>query len=106
MTPAKVVVVKLAHPTRRAGQAAYDGAHMMVYRAVEHLSSGQALAAGASGASISFAAAMIDPAALSPWLHLVTLDIGSLTGLASLVLVLVLVTLKIVQQRRAMRGRH
>ncbi len=75
---------------------------MMIYRAVEHLSSGQALAAGAGGASISFAAAMIDPATLSPWLHLVTLVIGSLTGLASLVLV----TLKIVQQRRAMRGRH
>ena len=73
----------------------------MIYRSVEHMSSGQAVAAGAGGASVSFVAAMIDPNALSPWLHLLTLAIGSLTGLASFVLV----TLKIVQQRRAMRDR-
>lgn len=72
----------------------------MIYRSVEHMSSGQAVAAGAGGASISFVAAMIDPSAVSPWLHLLTLGIGSLTGLASFVLV----ALKIVQQRRVMRG--
>ena len=68
-------------------------------RSVEHMSSGQAVAAGAGGASLSLAAAMIDPSAISPWLHLLTLGIGSLTGLASLVLV----ALKIAQQRRVMR---
>lgn len=72
----------------------------MIYRSVEHMSSGQAVAAGAGGASISFVAAMVDPGAISPWLHLLTLIIGSLTGLASFVLV----GLKIIQQRRAMRG--
>jgi hypothetical protein len=71
----------------------------MVSRFLDHVSSSQAVVAGASGAGISFAAAMVDPTALSPWLHLLTLGIGSLTGLASLVLV----ALKIVQQRRAMR---
>lgn len=73
----------------------------MTYRSVEHMSSGQALAAGAGGESVSFAAAMVDPSAISPWLHLATLVIGGLTGLASFVLVV----LKIVQQRRAMRDR-
>lgn len=71
----------------------------MVYRSVEHMSSSKAVAAGAGGASVSFAAAVIDPSTISPWLHLLTLVIGSLTGLASFVLV----ALKIVQQRRAMR---
>jgi|GEM_PF-2459928 len=71
----------------------------MVNRSVEHMSSGQAAAAGAGGASVSLATAMIDPSVLTPWLHLLTLGIGSLTGLASFVLV----TLKIIQQRRAMR---
>jgi hypothetical protein len=75
---------------------------MMLFRFVDHMSSGQAVAAGAGGAGISFLAAMVDPTAVSPWLQLLTLAIGSLTGLASLVLV----ALKIVQQRRAMRGRH
>jgi hypothetical protein len=73
----------------------------MVYRSVEHMSSGRAVTAGAGGASVSIATAMIDPNALSPWLHLLTLGIGSVTGLASFVLV----ALKIVQQRRAMRPR-
>ena len=72
-----------------------------IYRAVEHMSTAKAAVLGGAGTSISLSAAMIDPGALSPWLHLVTLAIGSLTGLASLVLV----TLKIVQQRRAMRDR-
>lgn len=71
----------------------------VIYRSVEHMSSGQAVAAGAGGASVSFVAAMIDPSVVSPWLHLLTLGIGSLTGLASFVLV----ALKIAQQRRAMR---
>jgi hypothetical protein len=44
---------------------------------------------------------MIDPGSISPWLHLFTLAIGSLTGLASFVLV----ALKLVQQHREMRGR-
>ncbi|HUU24391.1 MAG TPA: hypothetical protein VMW68_02325 [Methyloceanibacter sp.] len=73
----------------------------MIYRSVEHMTSGQAVAAGAGGAGVSFAAAMIDPNVASPWLHVLTLSIGSLTGLASFVLVV----LKIVQQHRAMRGR-
>ena len=74
----------------------------MIHRSVEHMSSGTAVAAGAGGASVSFAAAMVDPSTVSPWLHLVTLGIGGLTGLASFVLV----TLKIVQQHRAMRDRQ
>lgn len=74
----------------------------LIHRSVEHMSSGTAVAAGAGGASISFAAAMIDPGTAAPWLHLVTLGIGGLTGLASFVLV----TLKIVQQHRAMRDRQ
>lgn len=74
----------------------------MIQRSVEHMSSGTAVAAGAGGASVSFAAAMVDPGMVSPWLHLIALGIGSLTGLASFVLV----TLKIVQQHRAMRDRQ
>ena len=74
----------------------------MVQRSVEHMSSSGAVAAGAGGASVSFVVAMIDPTAISPWLHLATLGIGSLTGLASLVLV----ALKIMQQRRIMRDRR
>jgi hypothetical protein len=65
------------------------------------MSTAQTAAVGGAGSSISFAAAMIDPNILSPWLHLLTLAIGSVTGLASFVLV----ALKIVQQRRAMRRR-
>lgn len=65
------------------------------------MSTAQTAAVGGAGSSISLVAAMIDPDALSPWLHLLTLAIGSVTGLASFVLV----ALKIVQQRRAMRRR-
>ncbi len=72
----------------------------MIYRAVEPMSTTKAAAAGGAGAGVSITAAMIDPAAVSPWLHLLTLAVGSLTGLASFVLV----ALKLVQQWRAMRS--
>ena len=70
-------------------------------RSVEHMSTSKAAATGGAGAGISLTAAMIDPGAISPWLHLFTLVVGSLTGLASFVLV----ALKLVQQHREMRGR-
>ena len=68
-------------------------------RIVDHVSPVQAAAVGGAGTGISLSAAMVNPDALSPWLHLLTLGIGALTGLASFVLV----ALKIAQQRRAMR---
>jgi len=68
-------------------------------RIADHMSPVQAAAVGGAGTGISLSAAMVDPSALSPWLHVMTLGIGILTGLASLVLV----ALKIAQQRRAMR---
>ncbi len=68
-------------------------------RPVEHMSTSKAAAAGGAGAGVSLTTAMIDPGVISPWLHLFTLVIGSLTGLASFLLV----ALKLVQQRRAMR---
>ncbi|MBM3543982.1 MAG: hypothetical protein FJX44_05700 [Alphaproteobacteria bacterium] len=71
-----------------------------LYRAVEPMSTSKAAAAGGAGAGVSLTAAMIDPGAASSWLHLLTLVIGSLTGLASFTLV----ALKIVQQWRAMRS--
>lgn len=71
-----------------------------LYRTVEPISTGKAVAAGGAGAGVSLTAAMIDPGAASSWLHLATLIIGSLTGLASFTLV----ALKIVQQLRAMRS--
>jgi hypothetical protein len=71
-----------------------------MYHAVEKLSAGQAAAAGGAGAGISIATAMsVDPAAWAPWLQVATLSVGLLTGLGSLVLVV----MKLVQQRRAMR---
>jgi hypothetical protein len=69
------------------------------YAAVEHMSSTKAAITGGAGATISLATAAVDPGAMAPWLHLATLSIGSMTGLASLVLVI----LKILQQRRDMR---
>lgn len=72
----------------------------LIYRAVEPMSTTKAAAAGGAGAGVSITAAMIDPAAISPWLHLLTLVIGSLTGLASFVLV----ALKLAQQWRNMRS--
>ena len=72
-----------------------------IYRSVEHMSTAKAATLGGAGTGISLTAAMIDPSALSPWLHLVTLAIGSPTGLASLVLV----GLKIVQQYRVMKAK-
>jgi hypothetical protein len=71
-----------------------------MYHAVEKLSVGQAAAAGGAGAGISIATVMsVDPAAWTPWLQVATLCVGLLTGLGSLVLVV----MKLVQQRRAMR---
>jgi hypothetical protein len=74
----------------------------MIYREVEHMSTGKAAAAGGLGSGLSILAAMtVDPAAWAPWLQVATLAVGLISGLASLALVL----LKIVQQRRAMRDR-
>jgi hypothetical protein len=70
-----------------------------LYHAVEKLSVGQTAAAGGAGAGISLAMASLEPGAWAPWLQVATLGVGLLTGLASLVLVL----MKLVQQRRAMR---
>jgi len=70
-------------------------------RFVDHMSPVQAAAVGGAGTGISLSAAIVDPSAVSPWLHLATLGIGSLTGLASFVLV----ALKIAQQRQLMRDK-
>lgn len=75
--------------------------HISLYRAVEDLSTVKVAAAGAGGAGVSLTAAAIDPSLVAGWMQVVTLAIGALTGLASFVLV----ALKLVQQRRAMRGR-
>lgn len=72
-----------------------------IYRGVEHLSTAKTTAAGGAGAGVSIAAALfIDPAVIVSWLQVASLGVGLVTGLASFVLV----ALKIVQQRRAMRG--
>jgi hypothetical protein len=71
-----------------------------IYRGVEHMSATKAAATGGAGAGISVAAAVIDPGSVAPWLHVATLCVGGLTGLASFLLVV----LKIVQQWRAMRS--
>jgi hypothetical protein len=72
-----------------------------MFHAVEKLTAGQAAAAGGAGAGISIATALsIDPAAWTPWLQVATLSVGLITGACSLVLVV----MKLVQQRRDMRA--
>ena len=71
-----------------------------MYHAVEKLSAGQA-AAGGAGAGISIATVLsVDPAAWTPWLQVAILSVGLITGLGSLVLV----AMKLIQQRRDMRS--
>ena len=79
-----------------------------IYRAVEHVSAGKAAAIGGAGSGVSIATATladrtvlawIDPSDLVPWLQVATLAVGFLTGLVSLVLVV----LKLAQQSRDMR---
>jgi hypothetical protein len=71
-----------------------------LYHAVEKLSAEQAAAAGGIGSGLSIAAAVaIDPVAWVPWLQIATLVVGFVTGVGSLVLVV----MKLVQQRRDMR---
>jgi len=72
-----------------------------VSRFVDHMSPVKAAAVVGAGTGVSLSAAIVDPSAVSPWLHLLALGIGILTGLASFVLV----ALKIAQQRRLMRDR-
>ncbi len=78
-----------------------------IYRAVEHVSAGKAAAIGGAGSGVSIATATladrtvlawIDPSDLVPWLQVATLAVGFLTGLVSLVLVV----MKLVQQSRDM----
>jgi hypothetical protein len=58
-------------------------------------------AAGGAGAGISIATVLsVDPAAWTPWLQVATLSVGLITGLRSLVLV----AMKLIQQRRDMRS--
>ncbi len=72
-----------------------------MYHAVEKLSVGQAAAAGGAGAGISIATVLsVDPTAWMPWLQVATLSVGLVTGACSLVLVV----MKLVQQRRDMRS--
>ena len=71
-----------------------------LYRIVDHMTVHQVAATGGAGTGVSLASAMVDPAAMAPWLHLMTLGVGLVTGIASLVLV----TMKIVQQHRNMNG--
>ena len=71
-----------------------------LYHSVDRLSAGQAAAAGGVGSGLSILAVIaVDPAKWVSWLQVATLTIGLITGLASLALV----TMKLVQQRRAMR---
>jgi hypothetical protein len=41
-------------------------------RMVEHMSTAKVATAGGAGAGVSITAAMIDPGAVYPWLHLLT----------------------------------
>ena len=60
----------------------------MVYRWVEHISTGKVVAAGGAGSGISIMAARIaDPAMLADWLQVATLTLGLITGLGSVALV-------------------
>jgi hypothetical protein len=71
-----------------------------LYRAIEQMSAQKVAATGGAGASVTLASTMVDPGAVTPWLHMLTLGIGAMTGIASFVLV----GLKIVQQWRDMNG--
>jgi hypothetical protein len=68
--------------------------------AVEKMSVEQTAAAGGIGSGISLATVIsVDPLRWALWLQVATLSVGLLTGLASLVLV----AMKLVQQRREMK---
>lgn len=67
-----------------------------IYRAVEHVSAGQAAAIGGAGSGVSIVSATladptviawVDPSNLVPWLQVATLSVGFVTGLGSFGLV-------------------